>query len=94
MHVHTLRAVPAPDAPGAPPGRVLWRCRRGMKELDVVLERFAGAALAHGCEAQRGAFERLLTLPDPVLAGYLLGGETPTEPQLAQLVRRILGEVD
>ena len=31
----------------------------------------------------------LLALPDPLLAGYLLAGELPAEPHLAQAVGRI-----
>ena len=27
-------------APAAP-GRILWRCRRGIRELDLLLERYA-----------------------------------------------------
>jgi antitoxin CptB len=69
--------------------RLLWRCRRGMKELDVMLERFARDALAHASPQERGALEELLALPDPVLAGYLLGGNTPPDPQLARLAGAI-----
>jgi antitoxin CptB len=75
-------------------GRVLWRCRRGMKELDVLLERFARGSLPLASAAEREAFERLLTLPDPLLAGYLLRGLTPPERPLARLVRRILAPAD
>jgi antitoxin CptB len=73
---------------GAPAqaGRTLWRCRRGMKELDVILERFARGGVPGGDQAR---FEALLQLPDPVLAGYLLAGDTPPDPALAQLVARI-----
>jgi antitoxin CptB len=68
--------------------RLLWRCRRGMKELDVMLERFAREALpAPGRE--RAAFGRLLELPDPELAGYLLGAQVPIDPALAGLIARI-----
>ena len=69
--------------------RLLWRCRRGMKELDVMLERFARDALAHASPQERGALEELLALPDPLLAGYLLGGNTPPDPQLARLAGAI-----
>ncbi len=69
--------------------RLLWRCRRGMKELDVVLERFARHALPGASARERGALEDLLSLPDPVLAGYLLGGNTPPEPHLAVLAGAI-----
>jgi len=75
--------------PEGTPGRLLWRCRRGMKELDVILERFARAGLAGASEAERGAFERLLDLPDPLLAGYFLGNQRPADPQLRLLAARI-----
>jgi antitoxin CptB len=74
--------------------RLLWRCRRGMKELDVMLERFARAQLPAAQRAERGAFEELLALPDPLLADYLLGGEVPPQAPLAQLVARIRAYVD
>ena len=69
--------------------RLLWRCRRGMKELDLLLERFAREALPGAPAAEQAAFERLLTLPDPVLAGYLLGGERPEDPELETLAARV-----
>ena len=81
-------ATPA-AAPDAQARRLLWRCRRGMKELDVMLEGFARDALAHASPQERGALEELLALPDPLLAGYLLGGNPPPDPQLARLARAI-----
>jgi antitoxin CptB len=69
--------------------RALWRCRRGMKELDLLLERFARTRLAHSSAAERAQFEELLGLPDPLLADYLLGGLTPVGPGMAHLVTRI-----
>jgi antitoxin CptB len=69
--------------------RLLWRCRRGMKELDLMLERFVRERLACASRAERAAFEKLLTLPDPQLAEYLLGGNTPPEAELALLTGAI-----
>ena len=66
-----------------------WRCRRGMKELDVLLERYATAALPEADAAERRLLARLLESPDPDLAGYFLGGEVPPDPELAALVTRI-----
>ena len=68
---------------------LLWRCRRGMKELDVLLERYARAALPQAGALERRLLARLLERPDPELAGYFLGGEAPAEPDMAALVRRI-----
>ncbi len=71
--------------------RLLWRCRRGMKELDVLLERFARSILPTASAEQRTTFARFLELPDPVLVDYLLGQGVPPEPELAELVRHIIG---
>jgi succinate dehydrogenase flavin-adding protein (antitoxin of CptAB toxin-antitoxin module) len=60
-----------------------------MKELDVLLERFAHQVLPSASEEERVTFAQLLALPDPLLAQYLLGGSPPAEAHLAQLVRRI-----
>jgi antitoxin CptB len=68
---------------------LLWRCRRGMKELDVILERYAAAALPQADAAERRLLARLLERPDPELAGYFLAGEAPPEPEMAALVTRI-----
>jgi antitoxin CptB len=68
--------------------RLAWRCRRGMKELDVLLERLGILRLtaAAGGPAE---LERLLALPDPLLYAYLLGGEDPPEADLARLLGRV-----
>jgi succinate dehydrogenase flavin-adding protein (antitoxin of CptAB toxin-antitoxin module) len=60
-----------------------------MKELDVVLERFARAELPAMSAEQRGAFEQFLDLPDPVMLRYLLGHETPDAPELASFAKLI-----
>ena len=67
--------------------RLLWHCRRGMKELDLLLERFVRATPLTG--EDRRLLEALLARPDPLLAAYFLAGEAPEEPDLAHLVTRI-----
>ena len=69
--------------------RLLWRCRRGMKELDILLERFAREQYEDAPAAQKRAFARLLELPDPDLADYFFGHATPDEPELARLTQLI-----
>ena len=61
-----------------------------MKELDVLLERYVRSRLATAAREERQAFARLLELPDPQLADYLLGGHPPAEPWLQELVQLIL----
>jgi antitoxin CptB len=69
--------------------RLLWRCRRGMKELDVLLERYVRSRLPEASSEERRALTGLLDLPDPLLADYLLGHATAIEPALANLVAAI-----
>ena len=69
--------------------RLLWRCRRGMKELDVLLERYVHSRLSNASREERHTLSRLLELPDPSLADYLFGHIPADEPQMAQLVADI-----
>jgi len=66
-------------------GRLRWRCRRGMKELDVLLGRWLGECHTAASSEQRAAFERFLDLPDPEMARYLLGREEPPAEHRAML---------
>jgi succinate dehydrogenase flavin-adding protein (antitoxin of CptAB toxin-antitoxin module) len=60
-----------------------------MKELDLLLERFARGELPHSGPEYRRTLARLLELPDPMLVDYLLGQAIPPEPALAELVLSI-----
>lgn len=57
-----------------------WRCRRGMRELDVLLERYLRERYPCASAAEQQAFEALLDLPDPQLFAYLMRRETPADP--------------
>ena len=72
--------------------RLHWSCRRGMRELDVVLTRYVNScAELPAAERMRelALIEQLLELQDPELQRYLLAGESPENPELAALVARI-----
>lgn len=66
--------------------RLHWRCRRGLLELDLLLEGFLRHGYAALDERQRSAFERLLALPDQELLEYLLGTRQPTDGDLAHVI--------
>lgn len=70
-------------------GRLRWRCRRGMKELDVLLGRWLERHAAQATPSESAAFERLLDLQDPELARYLLAGERALDPDMAAIVARL-----
>jgi antitoxin CptB len=73
--------------------RLRWRCRRGMRELDVMLTRYLDRVWPTASPAERDAFAQLIELQDPDLFGYLVGRAIPSEvPQRAVIARiRSLG---
>ena len=69
--------------------RLRWRCRRGLLELDLLLQKFLDTGYAELTPRQGDAFERLLALADAELLMFMQGTAHPTDPELAQLVTTI-----
>jgi antitoxin CptB len=56
--------------------RLLFRCRhRGIREMDFVLGRFAGAQLERLSEAELGVLETWLDIPDQQMFAWVNGSE-------------------
>jgi antitoxin CptB len=69
-------------------GKLRWRCRRGMKELDVLLERYVDERFAGASPPEQEAFKLLLETQDTLLYAYCLGSQ-PVPPPLKSLIDRI-----
>ncbi|HEB78514.1 MAG TPA: succinate dehydrogenase assembly factor 2 family protein [Methylothermaceae bacterium] len=69
--------------------RLRWRCRRGMRELDLLLQNWLERHWPLADAGQRAAFERLLDQPDPRLWDWLVGGRPCPDPELETLCRTI-----
>ena len=69
-------------------GRLRWRCRRGMKELDILLTRYLDRGYEVASAEEQAAFRRLLEVQDPLIYAYCLGQEQAPE-HLAALIQRI-----
>lgn len=65
-----MKTVASPDM-----GRLRWRCRRGMLELDMLLGRFLDEHYPHLDARQQHDFADLLELDDPELWQRLRSGE-------------------
>jgi antitoxin CptB len=74
---------------GVPLGKLRWRCRRGMRELDELLTRFVDEQYTSASAAHQAAFRNLLDSHDPLIYAYFLGRETPPDPVLSDLIERI-----
>ena len=70
--------------------RLRWQCRRGMKELDVLLERYLEVRYDNAGNEEKAAFREVLALADPELNSYLLQREVPTSEPVARVIEQIL----
>ena len=69
--------------------RLAWQCRRGMRELDVLLNGFLEHRFAELDAQERNSFARLLDYPDAVLLEWLMGRMIPADKDVASIVQDI-----
>jgi len=70
-------------------GKLRWRCRRGMQELDILLARYVEERFSRAASREQEAFRQLLETQDTVLYAYCLGQLEPPD-ELADLIERII----
>jgi succinate dehydrogenase flavin-adding protein (antitoxin of CptAB toxin-antitoxin module) len=66
--------------------RLRWKCRRGLLELDLVLEKFLAQRPG---ERELEALDGLLDLPDGELWDIVSGRSDRFDPRYGQLVARL-----
>lgn len=72
----------------AVPSKLRLRCRRGMLELDLILERYLQQHYAAATLDEKERFEELLEMQDPQLYQLVIGAEAP--PKLfSELIAKI-----
>jgi len=66
-----------------------WRCRRGTKELDLLMQTWLRQEFDHSTEAERQAFLELLEWPDDQLIHLLIGSDVSDQPRINELAGKI-----
>lgn len=69
--------------------KLKWRCRRGTKELDYLLEKYLDNHHAQANKEEQFLFVELLSLQDSQLILFFLGDTVPDSKGLAKLVKKI-----
>ena len=69
--------------------RLRWRCRRGTREMDLILDRFLAAAGDDLDEDTRQGLERLLDESDQDILDWISRRAAPPDAALAAVVDRI-----
>ena len=75
--------------PPAEMNKLRWRCRRGLLENDVVLERFLSAHAATLEGERLAAFEALLDYSDGELWDLVSGRAECRDPALGEVVQML-----
>jgi antitoxin CptB len=66
-----------------------WQCRRGMLELDLLLNNFVEKKAAALTRPQQNTFELLLSYPDQTLLDLLLGNTVSSDDSISEIVEQI-----
>ncbi len=69
--------------------KLVWRCRRGTRELDRMTQYYLDRHYDEASAVHQRAFEALLELPDPQLSDVLTGQVGAGDPAAAEVVRCI-----
>lgn len=70
--------------------RLRWQCRRGMLELDHVLDRFLDLGYSDLNGPERLTFLRLLGAQDTSLSDWFMSRVEPPDVEMRELVQRIV----
>lgn len=71
------------------PNRITWRCRRGIRELDLVFSRFLAQQFDTLNADDRASFELLIEQSDLDIYDWLLGRSEPPTPAFARLIAQL-----
>ena len=70
--------------------KVLWRCRRGIRELDSVLMPFAEDCYDELSTLDKARLRALLSYQDTQLLDWILGRKMPNEEGLQSIITSII----
>jgi len=66
-----------------------WQCRRGMLELDILLNNFVDKKIDGLTQQQKKSLELLLSYPDQTLLDLLMGNSVSSDTSIATLIQQI-----
>ena len=72
-------------------GKLHWQCRRGMLELDFVLQRYLDEHYETAAEEDRALFRDLLSAQDPELQAWILNGFPHPDARYQRLIDKMRG---
>lgn len=69
--------------------RLAWRCRRGMLELDILLQRFVASQFGGLTLEELQYFDEMLDLPDTEFLALIQGVKKPSNASLQNVLDKL-----
>ena len=69
--------------------KLAWKCRRGTKELDVLMQKFLNEYYQSAAPELQQAFEKMLDMQDPELYDLLIGKQKSSNENINQVIEHI-----
>jgi len=69
--------------------RLLWRCRRGIKEMDIILQDFVNNSYEQLSNENKNAFSNLLDEQDLDILNWIMGKGEPADSKLIGIINII-----
>ena len=70
-------------------GKLRWRCRRGVRELDVLMTRFLDESYSGLTDLEKSAFCKLLEVQDPIIMSWVFGRDSCADKDLQGIVLKL-----
>jgi antitoxin CptB len=68
---------------------LLWRCRRGIREMDILLQRFIETQYDDLSSEEQKIFEQLLEETDMDIMAWVMEKAIPPSEEFAQIIQLI-----
>jgi len=69
--------------------RLLWRCRRGIREMDIVLQEFINQSYDTLSDINKKTFSQLLDESDLDILNWIMGKDEPENNEIRQIITLI-----
>ena len=69
--------------------KMLWRCRRGIRELDVLFGQFLKTEFPQLEMPEKQAFVRLLEVQDPIIMDWLFSRANSDDAEIAAIIAKL-----
>ena len=69
--------------------QLVWRCRRGIRELDVLFGQFLEKEYSKLDQQEQSTFHQMLEIQDPIIMDWLFDKYKPEDEAMLRLVRSL-----